>query len=299
MDIRKTITRNACAKINLGLDVVGVREDGYHLLRMIMQQIDVFDTLTFTVTDAQGTGEIRLIDESGLSPDGQDNLICRAIRMMEEKYHLRADIEVRLIKRIPVAAGLAGGSTDAAAAFTAVRDLLLPQVTDSELMELGVRLGADIPYCIAGGIKLSEGIGEILTALPPMPECAIVLIKPEASASTAHVYKAVDSLGGYHHPDIDGQIEALRAGDLRGLAERCENVLELVTGEDLPVIGRIEDFLIKQGALGACMSGSGPSVFGIFETREQAENARQAFLRTESASGCRSFVCTPVSDSGM
>ena len=299
MDNRKTITRNACAKINLGLDVVGVREDGYHLLRMIMQQIDLFDTLTFTVTDAQGTGEIRLIDESGLSPDGQDNLICRAIRMMEEKYHLRADIEVRLIKRIPVAAGLAGGSTDAAAAFTAVRDLLLPQVTDSELMELGVRLGADIPYCIAGGIKLSEGIGEILTALPPMPECAIVLIKPEASASTAHVYKAVDSLGGYHHPDIDGQIEALRAGDLRGLAERCENVLELVTGEDLPVIGRIEDFLIKQGALGACMSGSGPSVFGIFETREQAENARQAFLRTESASGCRSFVCTPVSDSGM
>ena len=299
MDNRKTITRNACAKINLGLDVVGVREDGYHLLRMIMQQIDVFDTLTFTVTDAQGTGEIRLIDESGLSPDGQDNLICRAIRMMEEKYHLRADIEVRLIKRIPVAAGLAGGSTDAAAAFTAVRDLLLPQVTDSELMELGVRLGADIPYCIAGGIKLSEGIGEILTALPPMPECAIVLIKPEESASTAHVYKAVDSLGGYHHPDIDGQIEALRAGDLRGLAERCENVLELVTGEDLPVIGRIEDFLIKQGALGACMSGSGPSVFGIFETREQAENARQAFLRTESASGCRSFVCTPVSDSGM
>ena len=299
MDNRKTITRNACAKINLGLDVVGVREDGYHLLRMIMQQIDVFDTLTFTVTDAQGTGEIRLIDESGLSPDGQDNLICRAIRMMEEKYHLRADIEVRLIKRIPVAAGLAGGSTDAAAAFTAVRDLLLPQVTDSELMELGVRLGADIPYCIAGGIKLSEGIGEILTALPPMPECAIVLIKPEASASTAHVYKAVDSLGGYHHPDIDGQIEARRAGDLRGLAERCENVLELVTGENLPVIGRIEDFLIKQGALGACMSGSGPSVFGIFETREQAENARQAFLRTESASGCRSFVCTPVSDSGM
>ena len=299
MDIRKTITRNACAKINLGLDVVGVREDGYHLLRMIMQQIDLFDTLTFTVTNAQGTGEIRLIDESGLSPDGQDNLICRAIRMMEEKYHLCADIEVRLIKRIPVAAGLAGGSTDAAAAFTAVRDLLLPQVTDSELMELGVRLGADIPYCIAGGIKLSEGIGEILTVLPPMPECAIVLIKPEESASTAHVYKAVDSLGGYHHPDIDGQIEALRAGDLRGLAERCENVLELVTGEDLPVIGRIEDFLIKQGALGACMSGSGPSVFGIFETREQAENARQAFLHTESASGCRSFVCTPVSDSGM
>lgn len=299
MDTRKTITKNACAKINLGLDVVGVREDGYHLLRMIMQQIDLYDTLTFTVTDAQGTGEIRLIDESGLSPDGEDNLICRAIRMMQDKYDLHADVEVRLIKRIPVAAGLAGGSTDAAAAFTAIRDLLVPQVTDQELMELGVRLGADIPYCIAGGTKLSEGIGEILTELPPMPACAIVLIKPEASASTAHVYKAVDALGGYHHPDIDGQIEALRAGDLRGLSERCENVLELVTGANLPVIGRIEDFLMKQGAIASRMSGSGPSVFGIFETREQAERAKEAFLHTESASGCRSFICTPVSDSGM
>ena len=299
MDTKKRITKNACAKINLGLDVVGVREDGYHLLRMIMQQIDLFDTLTFTVTDAHGTGTVRLIDESGLSPDGEDNLICRAIRMMEEKYALHADIEVQLIKRIPVAAGLAGGSTDAAAAFTAVRDLLVPQVTDQELMELGVRLGADIPYCIAGGTKLSEGIGEILTELPPMPECAIVLIKPGASASTAHVYQAVDELGGYHHPDIDGQIEALRAGDLRGLSERCENVLELVTGANLPIIGRIEDFLMGQGAIASCMSGSGPSVYGIFETREQAERAREAFLHTESASGCRSFVCTPVSDSGM
>lgn len=299
MDKKKTITRNACAKINLGLDVVGVRGDGYHLLRMIMQQIDLFDTLTFTVTEAQGTGEIRLIDESGLSPVGEDNLICRAIRMMKEQYDLHADVEVRLIKRIPLAAGLAGGSTDAAAAFIAIRDLLVPQVTDQELMELGVRLGADIPYCIAGGTKLSEGIGEILTELPPMPECAIVLIKPEASASTAHVYKALDALGGYHHPDIDGQIEALRAGDLRGLSERCENVLELVTGANLPVIGRIEEFLMEQGAIASRMSGSGPSVFGIFETREQAENARQAFLQTESASGCRSFVCTPVSDSGM
>ena len=299
MDTKKRITKNACAKINLGLDVVGVREDGYHLLRMIMQQIDLFDTLTFTVTDAHGTGTVRLIDESGLSPDGEDNLICRAIRMMEEKYALHADIEVQLIKRIPVAAGLAGGSTDAAAAFTAVRDLLVPQVTDQELMELGVRLGADIPYCIAGGTKLSEGIGEILTELPPMPECAIVLIKPGASASTAHVYQAVDELGGYHHPDIDGQIEALRAGDLRGLSERCENVLELVTGANLPVIGSIEDFLMGQGAIASCMSGSGPSVYGIFETREQAEMAREAFLQTESAAGCHSFICAPVSDSGM
>lgn len=293
----KTVARNACAKINLGLDVVGVREDGYHLLRMIMQQIDLYDTLTFTASDPAGTerGSIRLIDESGLSPAGEDNLICRAIRMMEEKYDLHADVDVRLIKRIPVAAGLAGGSTDAAAAFCAIRDLLVPQVSDQELMELGVRLGADIPYCIAGGTKLAEGIGEILTELPPMPECAIVLIKPEASASTAHVYRAVDELGEYHHPDIDGQIAALHAGDLQGLALRCENVLELVTGADLPVIGSIEDFLKRQGALTARMSGSGPSVFGIFETRTDAEKTREAFLRTESAKGCRIFVCTPVS----
>ena len=140
MDKKKTITRNACAKINLGLDVVGVRGDGYHLLRMIMQQIDLFDTLTFTVTEAQGSGEIRLIDESGLSPVGEDNLICRAIRMMKEQYDLHADVEVRLIKRIPLAAGLAGGSTDAAAAFIAIRDLLVPQVTGGG-QEAGLRSG--------------------------------------------------------------------------------------------------------------------------------------------------------------
>ena len=319
--MKKTITRNACAKINLGLDVVGVREDGYHLLRMIMQQIDLYDTLTFTVTvpedkaqekkaaqedrtaagtpdtqgQADGRGQITLIDDTGLSPAGEDNLICRAIRMMQDRYGLQADVEVRLTKRIPVAAGLAGGSTDAAAAFLAMRDLLAPEVTDRELMDLGVRLGADIPYCIAGGTRLAEGIGERLIALPPMPDCAIVLVKPEESASTAQVYRAIDAMKDYHHPDIDGQIEALKAGDLRALAQRCENVLELVTGGSLPVIGRIEDFMIHEGALAAGMSGSGPSVFAVFETEGDAERARGAFLRTKDAAGCRTFVCRPVS----
>lgn len=309
----KTVTRNACAKINLGLDVTGVREDGYHLLRMIMQQIDLYDTLTFTVKEParkpEGTagicaglcpdgtgsrGRITLSDESGLSPAGEDNLICRAVRMMMEKYDLRADVEIRLVKRIPVAAGLAGGSTDAAAAFRAIRDLLVPEVTDRELMELAVRLGADIPYCIAGGTKLAEGIGEILTPLPPMPDCSIVLVKPEAGASTEHVYKALDAIGHYHHPDIDGQIAALNKGDLKGVSRLCENVLELVTGKSLPVIGEVEDFFIKKGALTARMSGSGPSVFAIFDTQQEAEKARGAFLRTEMAAGCRTFLCRPA-----
>ena len=295
--MKKTISRNAFAKINLGLDVTGVREDGYHLLRMIMQQIDLYDTLTFTASDPAGTesGSIRLIDESGLSPAGEDNLICRAIRMMMERYDLRADMEVRLIKRIPVAAGLAGGSTDAAAAFIAVRDLLAPDITDGELMELAVGLGADIPYCIAGGIKLAEGIGEKLTPLPPMPDCYIILVKPDEGASTAKVYRDLDALGGYHHPDIDGQIAALREGDLKGLSQRCENVLELVTGKNLPVIGRIERFFIDQGAAAACMSGSGPSVFAIFNTLEEAEAAMGKFLQTKEASKCRIFLCRPVS----
>lgn len=294
--MKKTVTRKAYAKINLGLDVVGVREDGYHLLRMIMQQIDLFDTLTFTVVNEQGTGKISLIDESGLSPAGEDNLICRAIRKMMNRYDLHADVEVQLTKRIPLAAGLAGGSTDAAAAFRAVRDLLVPQVSDRELMELGVQLGADIPYCIAGGTRLSEGIGEILTELPPMPDCAVVLIKPEASASTAQVYRAVDAIGEYHHPDIDGQIAALNAGDLPGLVRRCENVLELVTGAELPLIGSIEKLLMEQGAMAARMSGSGPTVFGIFENRPDAERAVEAFRCSEIAKGCRCFVCAPVSD---
>lgn len=314
----KTVTENACAKINLGLDVVGVREDGYHLLRMIMQQIDLSDTLTLTVRDPEelpetettaaesrisaGTcrdgitsrGSIGLTDDSGLSPAGEDNLICRAIRLMMEHYDLRADVDVHLTKRIPVAAGLAGGSTDAAAAFRAVRDLLVPEASDTELMELGVRLGADIPYCIAGGTKLAEGIGERLTELPPMPSCSIVLIKPEASASTGHVYKALDALSGYHHPDIDGQIAALERGDLHALCSRCENVLELVTGGSLPLIGRVEDFFIEHGALAARMSGSGPSIFAVFDNSQEAEKARGAFLRTELAAGCRTFLVRPV-----
>ena len=307
----KTTTREAYAKINLGLDVTGVREDGYHLLRMIMQQIDLHDTLTFTVTEkganaaggccaaepgkeAEDKSRITLYDASGLSPAGEENLICRAVRMMLEHYGLTADVEVRLTKRIPVAAGLAGGSTDAAAAFLAVRDLLVPQVPDEELMKIAVQLGADIPYCIAGGTKLAEGIGEKLTPLPPMPSCSIVLVKPQAGASTAQVYRALDALGGYHHPDIDGQMAALRNSDLRGLVSRCENVLELITGGSLPVIGRIEDFFIKEGALAAMMSGSGPSVFAVFQSLQEAEKARGAFLRTEDAAECQVFVCRPV-----
>ena len=319
----RTVTKNACAKINLGLDVVGVREDGYHLLRMIMRQIDLYDTLTFTVRKpgeetgasvanagkkdsgtariSAGTcrdgltsrGSILLTDESGQSPAGADNLICRAIKSMMERYDLRADVDVELIKRIPVAAGLAGGSTDAAAAFCALRDLLVPDASDKELMELAVELGADIPYCIAGGTKLAEGIGEILTDLPQMPECAIILVKPEASASTQHVYRALDALEGYHHPDIDGQIDALQRGDLAGLCARCENVLELITGESLPIIKEVEDFFIEHGAIAARMSGSGPSVFAVFETSQEAETARGAFLRTEMAAECRTFLCRP------
>lgn len=294
----KTITLDACAKINLGLDVVGVRGDGYHLLRMIMQKIDLYDTLTFTFKDIKegcgSGGRITLTDESGLSPAGEDNLICRAIRMMMKEYSLVMDTEVRLIKRIPVAAGLAGGSTDAAAAFRAVRDLMVPDVPDTALMRLGVRLGADIPYCIAGGTQLAEGIGEKLTALPDLPDCGIVLVKPAQSVSTAQVFRALDKLDGYHHPDIDGQIAALADNDLKGLAARCENVLELITGGSLPVIGRIEDFFIKQGAIAARMSGSGPSVYAIFHTWKAAETAREAFLQTVEAAGCRTFVCRPV-----
>lgn len=292
----KTITKQAFAKINLGLDVTGVREDGYHLLRMIMQQIDLYDTLAVTVrTEGEFLpGKITLTDESGLSPAGEDNLICRAVRMMVDAYGLCAEFEIRLTKRIPVAAGLAGGSTDAAAAFLAVRDLLVPEVSDQELMKMAVGLGADIPYCIAGGTKLAEGIGEVLTELPPMPECGIVLVKPEDSASTAHVYRALDALGGYHHPDVDGQIAALYARDLKGLCQRCENVLELVTGKNLPVISRIETFFMEQGALTAMMSGSGPSVFAVFETAEKAEKAKESFLQTKMADGCRTFSVRPV-----
>lgn len=283
----RQIIREAYAKINLGLDVVGRREDGYHLVRMIMQEIGVNDTLTVTAAGVpEGAPLIRLKTDSTEIPIGPDNLVCHAAYIMCEAFDIRDEITIDLQKRIPVAAGLAGGSTDAAAVFMALRDLYAPSVTDGQLQELALPLGADIPYCIAGGTRLSEGIGEKLIRLPDAPQCCLVLVKPPVAVNTGMVYRTLDGLAGYPHPDIDGLIDRIAAGDLTGMADKCGNVLELVTGQLVPVIGQIEQFFMDRGAVCSKMSGSGPSVFAIYQEEEKAAQALREFKETADFSDC-------------
>ena len=296
-------TQTAYAKINLSLDILGRMENGYHIVKMVMQTIDLSDELIFETEDREcpASMEITFASDSGNIPAGEDNLIVRAVRRMEAKYGIRKDLKITLKKRIPVAAGMAGGSTDAAAALRAVRDLFVPEVSDRELQKIGVTLGADIPYCITGGTQLSEGIGEVLTVLPHAPQCGLVIVKPPVGVSTGEVYKRYDSLDSVRHPDIDAQIGAIDRGDLAGMAAACANVLEEVTGAMYPRIGEIEKFFMNEGALTAKMSGSGPTVFAVFEDEENAVRAAEAFKETCGKAdgigdGCEVISCRFVYD---
>ena len=289
--MRKTI-ETAYAKINLSLDVLGRLDNGYHIVKMIMQTIDLYDELVFETQDRECSSmEITLMSDSGEIPGGEDNLIVRAVRRMEAKYGIRKDLKITLKKNIPVAAGMAGGSTDAAAALRAVRDLFVPDVSDEELQKIGVSLGADIPYCVTGGTQLSEGIGEVLAVLPDAPQCGLVVCKPPVNVSTAEIYKQYDSLEEVAHPDIDAQIEAISRGDLAGMAGLCGNVLEEVTGTMYPEIGEIEEFFVSKGALVSKMTGSGPTVFSIFASKEEAERAADAFEAVNREKDCRVIAC--------
>lgn len=266
----------AYGKINLGLDVVRKREDGYHELRMIMQTVGLYDELKMKVIPED---EIRLSVNLSFLPTNENNLICKAIAMVKQEFGIQEGIEARLEKRIPVAAGMAGGSSDAAAALVGMNRLFRLGLSKKQLMEYGVRLGADVPYCVMRGTALSEGIGEILTPLPPMPSCYILLAKPGISVSTKYVYQNLKANELTDHPDIDGIVDSLKNGDLQGICDRLGNVLETVTIRDHPMIDEIKTFLIEQGASGALMSGSGPTIFGIFQEKSTArkalENMRQ------------------------
>ena len=288
----RSVKQKAYAKINLSLDILGRLENGYHIVKMVMQTIDLSDELIFETQDRECPSmEVTLVTDNGEIPGGEDNLIVRAVRRMEYKYGIRRDLRITLKKNIPVAAGMAGGSTDAAAALRAVRDLFVPDVSDEELQKIGVTLGADIPYCVTGGTQLSEGIGEVLTVLPDAPQCGLVICKPPMGVSTGEVYKRYDSLEDVRHPDIDAQIEAIRRGDLAGMAGECGNVLEEVTGAMYPRIGEIERFFEKEGALVSKMSGSGPTVFAVFADKQEAARAAQAFEAADEGKGCRIIVC--------
>lgn len=278
--MKDRIQLKAYAKINLGLDVVRRREDGYHEVRMVMQTVQLYDKLTLNVLEED---DIRIKTNVDFLPVDESNLVYKAIKMLKDKYNIKQGMEIDLFKCIPVAAGMAGGSTDCAAALVGASRLFGLNLSNQDLMELGVKLGADVPYCIMRGTALSEGIGEVLTQLSPMPECFILIAKPPISVSTKFVYEHLDIAGVQKHPDIDGMVQAIKEGSLAGIAERMENVLETVTIPAYPVIEEIKNVMKEQGAMNALMSGSGPTVFGIFESEEAAQQAKKQIRKQKLA----------------
>ncbi|MDO4292458.1 MAG: 4-(cytidine 5'-diphospho)-2-C-methyl-D-erythritol kinase [Eubacteriales bacterium] len=282
----ETIQLRAYAKINLGLDVLRRRPDGYHEVRMVMQTVGIWDELEF---ERIGEDVIRISADMQELPVNENNLIYRAVKRMKAMYGIREGVSVRLRKKIPVAAGMAGGSADAAAAIHAVDRLFGLGLSLAEKQAVGVRLGADVPYCLMGGTALAEGIGEVLTALPDTPGARLVVAKPNLNVSTKFVYENLHAERLSRHPDIDGMVESIRKGSLQGVTERMGNVLETVTCRSYPIIGQMKGLLMENGAMNALMSGSGPTVFGVFS---EGERARQAYDAMEKSGLARQLFLT-------
>lgn len=264
------IKLKALGKINLGLDVLGRRPNGYHDVRMVMQTVYLYDQILLEKTDKEG---ISLKTNLFYLPVNENNLAYRAAKMLIDEFTIKEGVHISLEKHIPVAAGMAGGSSNAAAVLYGMNRLFQLGLTDQELMERGVKLGADVPYCIMRGTVLAEGIGEELTPLPAMPKCHVLLAKPPISVSTQKVYEKLDAQEVTKHPDIDGILLGLQTGDLKKITSSMGNVLENVTITEYPQIERIKDVMKEEGALNAMMSGSGPTVFGIYDDKILARRA--------------------------
>lgn len=258
------IKLKALGKINLGLDVLGRRPNGYHDVRMVMQTVYLYDQILLEKTDKEG---ISLETNLFYLPVNENNLAYRAAKMLIDEFAIKEGVHISLEKHIPVAAGMAGGSSNAAAVLYGMNRLFQLGLTDQELMDRGVQLGADVPYCIMRGTVLAEGIGEKLTPLPAMPKCHVLLAKPPISVSTQKVYEKLDAQEVTKHPDIDGILLGLQTGDLEKITSSMGNVLENVTITEYPQIERIKDVMKEEGALNAMMSGSGPTVFGIYDDK--------------------------------
>ena len=267
------INLKALAKINLSLDVVRKREDGYHEVRMIMQTINLYDKLEIKKSDEPG---IQITTNTSFLPTNENNLVYKAADLLKKEFNIQEGISIHLHKFIPVAAGMAGGSSDAAAVLYGVNKLFDLKLSKSELQKRGVKIGADVPYCIMRGTALAEGIGEKLTKLPAAPNCYVVIAKPGISVSTKFVYDNLHANELEYHPDIDGMIEQIEQGNLHGMAEKMGNVLETVTIKEYPVIEDIKNVMKENGAINAMMSGSGPTVFGLFDTEQAAKQAYEA-----------------------
>lgn len=267
----------AMAKINLGLDVIRKRDDGYHEVRMIMQTIKMYDVLDIRKKKTQG---IYLSTNLPYVPSDERNLVYKAAKLLMDEFDIKEGISMRLFKFVPVAAGMAGGSSDAAAAFVGVNRLFRLGLSQEELMERAVQIGADVPYCIMRGTALAEGIGEKLTPLPAMPEGYVLIGKPGINVSTKTAYENLNLAAIEQHPDIDGMIRDIRNKDLYSMTEKMVNVFEPGLMKKYPVIQEIRDFMEEKGALKAMMSGSGPTVFGIFDSKEKMNAAASALKKT-------------------
>lgn len=288
-----SVVIKAMAKVNLGLDVLRRRENGYHDVKMVMQTVDLYDTLTLSKIDKG----IVITTNTGELPLDEDNLIFKAAKLLLEYTDKKAGVSIHLDKQIPIAAGMAGGSTDAAATLLGLNELYNLDLTKGALAEIGVKIGADVPYCIYGGTYLSEGIGEVLTKLPDAPDCYVVIAKPEIGVSTKYVYENLHIETVEKHPDIDGMIDAIKKGSLDGVAKKMENVLETVTIKRYPEIETMKKCLLKNGAESALMSGSGPTVFGIFKEENIAKQALSKLQKTGLVKN--GFVTTFAKETGI
>ncbi len=264
----------AYAKLNLTLDVLGKRPDGYHDMRMIMQSVALADTLTLEETD---TGALRVGTNLHFLPNNEKNLAAQAaLRWWEARGQVPKGLDITIEKRVPVCAGMAGGSSDAAAVLRALNQLEGAPMSLLELARVGERVGSDVPYCVVGGTALAEGRGEVLTPLPPLPKCWVVLCKPEFSISTPALFAKIDSVRLRCRPDTQGAIAALEAGDLAGVARRMYNVFEdALPDRQRARVNDIKNILIHCGAMGASMSGTGPTAFGLFDREYRAREAQE------------------------
>lgn len=270
----------ALAKINLGLDVLGKRDDGYHEVRMVMQTIQMYDIINIYKSPKPG---IRLQTNLPYIPTDERNLVYKAANLLMEEFGIKCGLQVNLEKFIPVSAGMAGGSSDAAATFIAVNRLFHLELSKRELMKRSLAIGADVPYCIMRGTALAEGIGEKLTPLPPVPGCYVLIGKPSVNVSTRQAYESLRLSEIPHHPDIYGLVQAIRNYDLDAMLPHMENVFEPGIIKEYPVIGKIKDLMLESGAIHAMMTGSGPTVFGIFRSRAAAGRAANILRKSQLA----------------
>lgn len=282
----------ALAKINLGLDVLRKREDGYHELRMIMQTINMYDQLDIEISKTPG---IKITTNLPFIPVNESNLVYKAAKLLMDEFQVEQGITVDLQKFIPVAAGMAGGSSDAAATMIGVNRLFGLGLSVKEMMERGVKIGADVPYCLLRGTALAEGIGDKLRALPACPDCYVLIGKPAISVSTKFVYENLHANELEYHPEIDKMLDAIQWHNLNKIADCMGNVLETVTIPHYPVIQKIKDHMKEHGALNAMMSGSGPTVFGLFDDKATAENACEVLRESRLA---RTVFLTTVFNNG-